>query len=195
VYLSSAVTPYGFAGLGVTLSDLAAAITRMEGSCSAPGVCRNNNPGNLRAYAAGQPVDSRGIRIFPDYQSGYDALLTQERVNISKGLTVDEFFGGKPGVYPGYAPAADRNNPNVYAGNVSSWLGIPRDVPLSQLVGGSSAAVDGQLWTVGTGAGADSVSSEGWTADALLPAPDESLSPLAWGAIALSVGAALWAAV
>lgn len=129
-----ALRPYGVGDLGFTLPELAAAITRQEGACSAPGVCTGNNPGNLRAYAAGQPVDSRGIRIFPSYQAGYDALLSQERVNISKGVTLDEFFAGKPGVYPGYAPAADRNQPSVYAGNVSTWAGIPRDVPLLDLL-------------------------------------------------------------
>ncbi len=185
---------YGFAGLGLTLTDLAAAITRMEGSCTGPTTCRNNNPGNLRAYAAGQPVDSRGIRIFPDYQSGYNALLAQEQLNISKGLTVDEFFAGKPGVYPGYAPAADSNNPSVYAGNVSSWLGIPRDVPLSELLGGSSA-VPNTVATMADGSGVDagdSATAAEWSLDPVLS--DGGLSPLAWGAIALGVGAALWAA-
>jgi hypothetical protein len=130
----------GFAGF---LDDLAGAITRQEGACSAPGVCRNNNPGNLRAYLPSQPVDSRGIRIFPNYQSGYAALVGQEQVNIGKGLTLSEFFAGKPGVYRGYAPAADSNNPASYAANVSSWLGIPSDVPLSSVMGGSSATVPG----------------------------------------------------
>ncbi len=199
MYLSSrTIAPYGLSGLGMTLPDLAAAITRMEGACSSPGVCTNNNPGNLRSYAAGQPVDSRGIRIFPDYQSGYDALLSQERVNISKGLTLEEFFGGKTGVYPGYAPAGDSNDPNRYAGNVSSWLGIPRDVPLSQLLGGGSvpdtggtpvqgAGVESGDWSASTGGGG----SDAW----VLPGGGEELSPLAWGAIALGVGAAIWAAV
>ncbi len=199
MYLSSpTIGAYGFAGLGMTLADLAAAITRQEGACSSPGVCTNNNPGNLRAYAAGQPVDSRGIRVFPDYQSGYNALLAQEQINIGKGLTLEEFFKGKgdcPGpncIYPGYAPAADKNNPSVYAGNVSSWLGIPRDVPLSQLVGGENA-------DVGTITPGDSSNPEMWALPSEVSGPDSvsedgGLSPLAWGAIALGVGAAIWAA-
>ncbi len=193
MYLSSpTIAPYGFAGLGMTLSDLAAAITRMEGSCSAPGVCVNNNPGNLRAYAPGQPVDSRGIRIFPTYQAGYDALLSQEQMNISRGLTLDEFFGGKTGVYSGYAPAADKNQPTVYAGNVSTWLGIPRDVPLAQFLGGSN--VSGE---VGTGlppvAGDETYfpDASGWSVDGA----GEGLSPLAWSAIAAVTLAGLYAVV
>lgn len=186
----------GLRGLGVTLQDLAAAITRQEGACSAPGVCVNNNPGNLRAYLPSQPVDSRGIRIFPSFQAGQAALLAQEQINIGKGLTLDEFFGGKTGVYPGYAPAADRNNPAGYSANVSTWLGIPRDVTLSSIFGGSdvsgsTATPDGGL-DLGAGDGSASVdaSSEDW----LSLSDDDGLSPLAWGAIGLGVLGVLWAA-
>jgi hypothetical protein len=187
---------YALSGLGTTLDDLAAAITRMEGSCSAPGVCVNNNPGNLRAYLPTQPVDSRGIRIFPDYQSGYNALLAQEQINIGKGLTLDEFFGGKQGVYPGYAPAADRNQPNVYAGNVASWLGIPRDVTLSSIFGGSNVSNVGA--TQGDGGSVDSFypgdSVDGSAVDWLQASSDEGLSPLAWGALLLGAVGLAWAA-
>ncbi len=197
--LAPTFDPYALRGLGVTLSDLAAAITRMEGSCSAPGACVNNNPGNLTAYAANQPVDSRGIRIFPTYQAGYDALLAQERVNIGKGLTLDEFFGGKPGVYAGYANAAAGNNPTQYAGNVSSWLGIPRDVSLSSIfggsnvpdLGGSTGADSGSLSPDWLGADANTpVWSQGW----LSSADDGGISPLALGALGLAALGLLWAA-
>ena len=194
---AGAVGMYALSGLGTTLDDLAAAITRMEGSCSAPGVCVNNNPGNLRAYLPTQPVDSRGIRIFPDYQSGYSALLAQEQINIGKGLTLDEFFGGKQGVYPGYAPAAaDRNQPNVYAGNVASWLGIPRDVTLSSIFGGSnvsgSTGTQANVYDLGAGDGSSFLPSdlEDW-----LPATaDDGLSPMAWGALGLAALGLAWAA-
>lgn len=167
--------PRKLRGMGATLDDLAAAITRMEGSCSAPGVCQNNNPGNLRAYAPGQAVDSRGIRIFPDYQSGYAALLAQEQANINRGLTLSEFFGGKSGVYSGYAPAADSNNPDAYAGNVASWLGIPSDVPLSSIFGG------------GYGSGSDStVAADDLSSTSLLDAVvPEGIDPWLVGGIAL----------
>ena len=127
-----------FAGLGSFLDDLAGAITRQEGACSSPGSCINNNPGNLRAGPGMIGTDSRGIAIFPDFQTGYAALLNQEQLNVNRGLTLSEFFGGKSGVYPGYAPAADSNQPNVYTANVASWLGIPSDVPLSDLMSGSA---------------------------------------------------------
>jgi hypothetical protein len=170
---------WGLPGLGLTLADLAGAITRQEGACSAPGVCVNNNPGNLRAYRSDQPVDSRGIRIFPTYEDGYAALLAQEQANISRGLTLQEFFGGKPGVYSGYAPAADSNNPDVYARNVAGWLGISPDVPLSALLDGSTVTPDGR------GGG---VLESGPAIDA-----GESLDGVAVGALALAGVALLWA--
>jgi len=193
---------YALSGLGTTLDDLAVAITRMEGSCSSPGVCVNNNPGNLRAYLPTQPVDSRGIRIFPDYQSGYKALIGQEQTNINLGLNLDEFFAGKgqcPGpscVYPGYAPAADRNQPSVYAGNVASWLGIPRDVSLASIFGGSN--VSGSGGTLADGTGMDPLyASDPALSDAsawLSSTVEDGLSPLAWGALALGALGLAWAA-
>jgi hypothetical protein len=124
---------------GTTLDDLAAAITRFEGACSGS-VCVNNNPGNLRAGPGAIGVDARGIAIFPDYATGYSALLHQESLNVGRGLTLSEFFGGKAGVYPGYAPAADKNNPAGYSATVAGWLGISPDVPLTEVLGGGGAA-------------------------------------------------------
>jgi hypothetical protein len=126
-------------GIGSITSDLAGAIQRFEGACSGPTDCRNNNPGNLRAYTSSQPVDSRGFRIFPDYASGEAALQSQIDLNISRGLSLDEFFGGKSGVYAGYAPSADSNNPSAYASTVAGWLGIDPTVPLGELPAGSSS--------------------------------------------------------
>lgn len=167
-----------YRGLGTTLDDLAGAITRMEGSCSSPGVCRNNNPGNLRAGPGATGVDSRGIAIFPDFATGQAALLHQEQLNVDRGLTLSEFFGGKQGVYSGYAPAADANNPNQYTSNVSSWLGIASDVPLSGVLDGAPAVSSDIVLPDFT----DAVLSD-----------DSGMSPWTLGAL-LGLGvAALWA--
>ena len=123
---------YSLRGLASLTTDLAGAIARFEGACSGP-TCRNNNPGNLRAGPGMIGTDSRGIAIFPDYATGEAALERQIDLNISRGLTLDEFFAGKPGVYPGYAPAADSNNPNQYAGTVAGWLGIDPNTPLGTI--------------------------------------------------------------
>lgn len=103
--------------------DLAGAIARFEGGPSW-------NPCNLRAWGD-YPVDSSGYTVFPDYQTAWAACLRQTALNIGRGLNLYEFFGGKPGVYPGYAPAADNNQPVHYAQVVAGWLGIDPTVPLT----------------------------------------------------------------
>lgn len=120
-------------------SDIAAAIGQMEGANS-PGTlaARNNNPGNLRAGPGQVGTDANGFAIFPDLATGTAALNNQINLNISRGLTLQQFFGGLPGVYAGYAPSADSNNPTQYANFVASQAGIPSDVPLSQLMAGMS---------------------------------------------------------
>lgn len=109
------------------IRDIAEAITRQEGT----GCGSNNNPGNLRTW--GNLPTARGFAVFPTCDDGWAALERQVQRNVDRGLTLEEFFAGKPGVYPGYAPAADFNQPYVYASNVSTWTGIPMGVPLNQL--------------------------------------------------------------
>lgn len=90
-----------------------------------------NNPGAIFDTRANK------LRTYQTYEEGYQALINQVRLNVSRGLTLEEFFGGKPGVYPGYAPVApgihSTNNPNKYASNVSSWTGIPLGVPIKDV--------------------------------------------------------------
>ena len=124
---------YRLRGLSSLTTDLAGAIQRMEGACSGA-TCQNNNPGNLRAGNGATGVDSRGIAIFPDLATGEAALQRQVDLNIARGLTLDEFFGGKPGVYAGYAPAADSNNPTGYAATVAGWLGLDPNTVLGSAV-------------------------------------------------------------
>lgn len=85
---------------------------------------RNHNPGNLRAGPGSIGTDSGGYAVFPDDAAGYKALNRQIDLNIGRGLTLNEFFAGKPGVYPGYAPSADSNNPLQYAATVGGWIGV-----------------------------------------------------------------------
>ncbi len=107
------------------IDSIAAGIERQEGVG-----CRNNNPGALRSW--GNLPTSGGFAVFPTCDDGRAALRQQVQRNINRGLTLEEFFGGKPGVYPGYAPAGDGNQPNVYAANISTWAGIPLNVPLDK---------------------------------------------------------------
>lgn len=86
---------------------------------------RNRNPGNLRRW--GDLPRVGGFAVFPSHEAGWRALLRQVQLNIGRGLTLREFFAGKPGVYPGYAPAADGNDPAAYARFISEKTGIPVD--------------------------------------------------------------------
>lgn len=131
------------------IDDFAAAIQQMEGWFPGSVAYRNNNPGNLRA-GKGQIGTSNGYAVFPDYQTGLDALKNQIQLNISKGLTTQEFFAGKSGVYPGYAPAADSNQPNVYANFVAGKLGIDPNVPLTQVVGNMPVSGGGSQTSAGS---------------------------------------------
>jgi hypothetical protein len=92
---------------------------------------RNNNPGNLRSWG-GLPTRD-GYASFPTPEDGWRALRRQIELNIGRGLTLDEFFGGKEGVYAGYAPAADNNQPGNYARYVADRAGVAVDVPLNQV--------------------------------------------------------------
>lgn len=103
------------------------AIAQFEGYWKAGSKARrNNNPGNLRGYDPGVPKDSSGFDIYPTVDAGVRALWGQIWRNIYRGLTLREFFHGKPGIYPGYAPIQD-NNPTTYPLTVSKWTGIPLD--------------------------------------------------------------------
>lgn len=121
----------GFAGL---VDDLAQAITRFENTNPS-----YNNPCALTAGPGATGRAPNGIALFSDWDTGRAACNRQIQLNIDRGLTLEEFFAGKPGVYPGYAPAAAGNDPAHYAATVSRWLGISSDVPLN--AAGADAAV------------------------------------------------------
>jgi hypothetical protein len=111
--------------------------------------------------------------------TGEAALQHQVDLNIGRGLTLDEFFGGKAGVYSGYAPAADSNNPSAYASTVAGWLNIPENSVLSSL-GTDSASIP-----LDASATIDSSSPSGG-----LPS---DLSTGALVAIAVALGVGIWA--
>lgn len=84
---------------------------------------RNNNPGNLRNWDADLPKDKSGFTEFPSRKEGFLALYRQIEKNVvERELTLHEFFAGKPGVYGGYAPSTDNNDPFNYAKFVEGFL-------------------------------------------------------------------------
>jgi hypothetical protein len=116
------------------VTAMALAMATFEGFNTAGTLAqRNNNPGNLRAGPGAIGTDATGYAIFATVDAGWAALYNQIQLNINRGLNLLEFFAGKPGVYPGYAPAADQNQPERYAAFVASKVGIPSDVPLTDL--------------------------------------------------------------
>lgn len=142
------------------IDSLAQSIATMEGFFKPNTIAqRNNNPGNLRTWG-NQPTQN-GYAVFSSPEEGWAALRQQIQRNISRGLTLEEFFGGKAGVYPGYAPAADKNNPSGYARFVAGRAGIAVDQPISSFLapGGITApsTPSGPSWDV--------LPAESWASD------------------------------
>lgn len=113
------------------IHGIAKAIAAMEGFGSPSSVARrNNNPGNLRKW--GNVPQEDGFARFPSEAAGWEALRSQISRNVKRGLTLREFFGGKPGVYAGYAPSADGNHPANYAEFVAHKVGVSPDAVLDE---------------------------------------------------------------
>lgn len=107
---------------------IAQAIAQMEGWGKAGTLAsRNNNPGNLTDPRTGQ------FRIFGTAEEGWNALYSQINLNVSRGLTLEEFFLGKPGVYAGYSSTT-----SYYPSFVGQQTGLPLDKPLLSFMDGSA---------------------------------------------------------
>lgn len=165
---------------------IAQAIARMEGYYTTGTIAaRNHNPGNLRGGARQVGVDSNGYGIYNSDSDGWADLVAQVERNIRRGLNLYEFFGGKSGVYPGYAPAADGNRPAQYAEFVAARAGVAPNVPLNQ-AGGSNATT-----TVATDPVPVVMPTESNASLPVLP-ETESSGPLVSIALAIAAGALLY---
>lgn len=191
------------AGFGALTDELAQAIAQFEGfNTSGSVAARNNNPGNLRSGPGQTGTDASGYAIFPTAAAGWSALDNQVDLNVSRGLTLDQFFAGGNG-YPGYAPSADSNNPAQYAAFVASQTGIPETVPLNQLPSGSPdstpAPVTDSSITTGPFVGAPDVfstssSDTSISADSSGAVSSSGIDPLVWAGVALgALGLIIWA--
>jgi hypothetical protein len=116
-------------------SALANAIFRQEGSLDVSGNWvpsslgyRNNNPGNLNF--AGQPgatptTTGNGHEAqFATLDEGIAATEAQLALDASRGLTLSERLD-----------TWATGNKQAYVNNVSSWLGVDPNTPLSALAG------------------------------------------------------------
>lgn len=112
------------------VTDLADAIDRQEGPD------QNNNPGNIwdgldpasgktRRIWPDLPIDSRGFVIYSSPAAGRAALEHDLTVKISRGMDLRSLITQ-------YAPPS-QNDTETYIRNVSTWTGLPTDVPLNNL--------------------------------------------------------------
>ena len=87
----------------VLINCIAEAIAKQEGYYKIGSLAqRNANPGNLRSWGK-RPINGGYAQFLkldgqPDPDAGWAALREQVRKNIARGLTLVEFFAGKPGV-------------------------------------------------------------------------------------------------
>lgn len=97
---------------------------------------RNNNPGNLKyvGQATATGADEKGFCIFPDYESGYNALknmFTRACLGNSKvykpEMTLLDFYNK-------YAPSSDDNNPLIYAQFVAKRIGVDITTQIKTLI-------------------------------------------------------------
>jgi hypothetical protein len=81
---------------------------------------RNNNPGNLRPYKAGQPAED-DYRYFNSFLDGWQALQGDITFKLVHHLTPEQNLLAFLELY---APAGDHNNPTVYAKFVCNWMSV-----------------------------------------------------------------------
>jgi hypothetical protein len=132
-------------GLGADPTAIALGIQQQEGYYPGSVAYTNNNPGNLvyvgQSGATGK--DTLGFAVFPDYATGFQALVNQVNLDMSRGLTFDQFTAK-------YAPAGQgANNPSLYAQNLATAVGLSP----SDLLSANGTASDASLLTFPTLAG------------------------------------------
>ena len=111
-----------------TVNTIAQTIQTQEGYYPGSLAYINNNPGNLiYASQSGATQGSGGFAKFPDYSTGYQALLNQIQLYASRGMTIQDMMNV-------YAPAGQgSNDPTAYAATVAASLGVSPDTPLTDL--------------------------------------------------------------
>ena len=84
------------------------------------------NPGNLRgAPWLSQPVIVGGFWKPATRVEGEGGLAHLVALHIAQGNTLTDFISGHPGVYGGFAPASDHNDPAAYIANIKNWAAVP----------------------------------------------------------------------
>ncbi len=208
MYLSSqtsrTIAPYGFSdpsGWSWGLGDVASVQSQVSAAASKWGVPEWLALAVAKAESAFNPSakSSAGaigvMQLMPATAAGLHVDPYDSSQNIDGGVhllaTLLKQYNGDASL----ALAAYNAGP----GAVAKYGGVPPYAEtqnyVAKILGGSNVsdmgATQNQVWPVGTAASASpSVWSDGETA---LSEIENGLSPLAWGAIALGVGATLWA--
>jgi hypothetical protein len=103
--------------------------------------CRDARGWRRRSRVAGgnNPIGYNGaFAIFPDYQTGYDAMVDNLMTGRYQALTIG-------GAIATWAPAAGGNDPATYANNVQNWTGLPANTPMNTLTRDQIQAVAGAI--------------------------------------------------
>ena len=119
--------------IGYLINGIVAAVIRQEGRDSA---C--TNPGDLEgAPWLPKPWPMLGRFWNPATRAiGVAGLAHVIALHVAQGNSLTDFIAGHPGVYSGFAPGADHNDPAAYIANVQAWSGIPdATVPLWSFIG------------------------------------------------------------
>ncbi|MGR7548715.1 hypothetical protein ACU6YF_11450 [Klebsiella aerogenes] len=85
---------------------------------------RNNNPGNIR------PVGGNGFRSFGSALEGWQAMKNQ-LMRYFTGKTTGRMLQTVQDIVSTWAPAADNNDPQLYAKQVAGWMGVSPDTVLN----------------------------------------------------------------
>jgi hypothetical protein len=111
-----------------TVNTIAQAIQQQEGYYPGSLAYTNNNPGNLIFVGqSGAVQGAGGFAKFPDYSTGYRALLNQIQLYASRGMTIQDMMNV-------YAPAGQgSNDPTAYAATIAAAVGASPDTPLTDL--------------------------------------------------------------
>jgi hypothetical protein len=93
---------------------------------------RNCNPGNLRSPRA-PAHDTGGYDVYPDFVSGYQALLADLAAKFTDGKNAHGLGQSSTllELMKIYAPWEDANNPASYAAFIAEWLGLALGRPIS----------------------------------------------------------------
>ncbi len=94
------------------------------------------NPGNLRgAPWLAAPLIINNFWRPVSRNVGVAGLAHLVALHIAQGNTLTDFIAGHPGIYAGFAPGADKNDPAAYIANVKLWAKIPdENLPMWNLI-------------------------------------------------------------